>query len=102
MQLRGGFVAPGDRTQAAAASPRIHTSRSDVDGRFEIRRMRPGRYLAAAVEWIEQGRQFEPEFQQRLRRGARELTVGEGQTLTLDLTLTPDLGPDGNRVSGRG
>ena len=54
--------------------------------------MRPGHYLAAAVEWIEQGRQFEPEFQQRLRRGAREFTVGEGQTLTLDLTLTPDLG----------
>ena len=38
-----------------------------------------------------QGQQFAPEFQQRLRRVARELTVGEGQTLTLDLTLTPDL-----------
>ena len=40
---------------------------------------------------IEQGRQFAPEFQQLLRRGAREFNVGEGQTLTLDLALTPDL-----------
>jgi hypothetical protein len=47
----------------------------------------PGRYVAAAVEYLEQGRQFAPEFQQLLRRGARELVVGEGQALTLDLTL---------------
>ena len=81
---------PRDPFEPAAASRVIHTSRPDADGRFEIRRMRPGRYLAAAVEWLEQGREFAPEFQQQLRRGARELTVGEGQTLTLELTLTPD------------
>ena len=34
---------------------------------------------------------YVPEFQQLMRRGARELSVVEGQTLTLDLTLTPDI-----------
>jgi len=83
-------VLPGDPIKAAAASRRIYTSRPDANGRFEIRRVRPGPYLAAAVEWIEEGRQFAPEFQPLLRRGARTFVVGEGQTLTLDLTLTPD------------
>jgi hypothetical protein len=82
---------PRDAIEASAASRWIHTSRADANGRFEMRRVRPGRYIAAAVEWIEQGQQFAPEFQQLLRRGARELIVGEGQTLTLDLTLIPDV-----------
>ncbi|HKE86948.1 MAG TPA: carboxypeptidase regulatory-like domain-containing protein [Vicinamibacterales bacterium] len=82
---------PRDPTDVDRAPRWIHTSRAGTDGRFQIRRVRPGHYLAAAVEWIEQGQQFAPEFQQLLRRGARELTVGEGQTSTLDLTLTPDI-----------
>jgi hypothetical protein len=72
----------------AAASRWIHTARTDGNGRFEVRRVLPGRYVAAAVEYIERGQQFAPEFQQVLRRGARELVVSEGQALTLDLTLT--------------
>jgi hypothetical protein len=47
--------------------------------------------VAAAVESLEQGRQFAPEFQQRLRQGAREFTVREGEAVTVDLRLTPDL-----------
>ncbi len=82
---------PRDPAEPVAASRWIHTSRPGANGRFEIPRVRPGRYMAAAIEWIEQGRQFAPEFQQLLRHGAREFTVGEGQTLTLDLALTPDL-----------
>jgi protocatechuate 3,4-dioxygenase beta subunit len=84
-------VLPADPTGATEVPRRIYVSRPDANGRFDIRRMRPGRYLAAAVEWIEQGGQFAPEFQERLRREAREFTVGEGETLTLDVKLTPDL-----------
>jgi hypothetical protein len=64
-------------------------SHSVPDGHFEVRRVRPGRYLAAAVESLEYGRHFAPAFQQELRRGAREFSVAEGQTLMLDLTLIP-------------
>ena len=53
--------------------------------------MRPGRYVATAIETIEQGRQFAPEFQEQLRRGARDFSVREGESVTLDLTLAPDL-----------
>jgi hypothetical protein len=85
------IVFPRDAIDPAGASRWIKTSRAGTDGRYEIRRMRPGRYLAAAVGYIEPGQERSPEFQQRLRLGARELTVGEGQNLTLDLVLTPDL-----------
>jgi len=82
---------PRDPIAPTSVSRWIRTSRPSADGRFEIRHVRPGAYVAAAVEWIELGRQFAPEFQQLLRRGAHELTVGKGQTMTIDLPLTPSL-----------
>lgn len=79
---------PGAPIEAEATSRRIHTTHADAHGRFEIGGVLPGRYVAAAVEWIELGGQFAPAFQEQLRRAAREFTIDEGQTLTLDLTLT--------------
>lgn len=69
----------------------IRTARPDTYGRFEIRNVRPGRYVATAVEALEDGRQFSPEFQRELRRGAREFSLSEGETLSLDLRLMPGL-----------
>ena len=82
---------PRDSIDPAAASRWIRTARPDGNGRFQVLRVLPGRYVAAAVEYIEPGQQFAPEFQQLLRRGAREFTLSEGQSLTLDLTLTPGI-----------
>jgi hypothetical protein len=82
---------PRDSMEPAVASRWIRTARAGTNGRFQLPRILPGRYVAAAVDYIEPGQQYAPEFQQRMRRGARELTIGEGQTLTLDLTLTPDI-----------
>ena len=83
------ILLPRDSMDPAAASRWIHTTRSDGNGRFQVRRVLPGRYVAAAVEYIEPGQEFAPEFQQLWRRGARELAVVDGQALTLDLTPTP-------------
>jgi hypothetical protein len=84
-------IQPAEELEAAIAARRIRVVRPSTDGRFETRGLRPGRYIATAIEALEQGRQFAPEFQQQLRRGAREFTVGEGQAVTVDLRLTPDL-----------
>jgi hypothetical protein len=54
-----------------------------------VRNIRPGRYLATAIEALEDGREFSPEFQKQLRRDAREIMIAEGETQTLDLRLTP-------------
>jgi len=70
----------------------MSTPRPDTDGRFETRGLKPGRYVAAAIETLEQGRQFSPEFQRQLRsRAPREFTIREGEALALELRLTPGL-----------
>ena len=69
----------------------IRTARPDTRGRFEVRNLRPGRYVATAIEALEQGRQYSPEFQKELRRGAREFTLKEGETIAVDLRLTTGL-----------
>lgn len=48
----------------------------------------PGRYTATALEWIEQGRQFVPEYQQELRKSGKALNLREGESATLDLKLS--------------
>jgi hypothetical protein len=85
------ILLPRDSIDPAAASRWIHTAQSDGSGRYQVRMVLPGRYVAAAVEYIEPGQQFAPEFQRLWRRGARELVVVEGQALALDLTLTTDI-----------
>jgi hypothetical protein len=80
-------VLPAEEKEPLVASRLIRTVRPDNTGRYQTRGLRPGRYVAAAVEALEQGRQFAPEFQQQLRRGAREFVVREGETVTVDLRM---------------
>ena len=47
------------------------------------------RYLATAIEAMEPNGQYSPEFRRQLQRGAREFTLREGETMSLDLRLTP-------------
>jgi protocatechuate 3,4-dioxygenase beta subunit len=84
-------IQAADEKDPAIASRWVRITRPNNDGRFQIRGARPGRYVAAAVESLEQGRQFAPEFQQRLRQGAKEFSVREGEAVTVDLRMTPDL-----------
>jgi Carboxypeptidase regulatory-like domain len=84
-------IQPAEAKEPIITARWIRAVRPDSNGRFQTRGMRPGRYVATALETIEQGRQFSPEFQEQLRRGAREFSVREGETVTIDLTLTPGL-----------
>jgi hypothetical protein len=84
-------IQPAEAKDPLMAGRLTRTARPDTNGRFETRGMRPGRYIATAIEALEQGRQFSPEFREQLRRGAREFSLREGETMALDLTLTPGL-----------
>ena len=84
-------IQPAEAKEPLVAGRLTRTARPDTNGRFDTRGLRPGRYIATAIEGIEQGRQFSPEFREQLRRGAREFSVREGETVALDLTLTPGL-----------
>ena len=82
-------VQPADELDPNLMMRYVRTVRPDTNGRFELRALRPGRYVATAIDSLEQGRQASPEFRRQLRRGAREFAIKEGETLSLSLTLTP-------------
>jgi protocatechuate 3,4-dioxygenase beta subunit len=81
-------VQPGEPKIGAALTRYLRTMRPEQDGRFRVRGLPPGDYFATAVESLEQGRQFVPDVQARLRDTARRFTVREGESVVLDLRLT--------------
>ena len=82
---------PGEMKEGAAATRFTRTIRPDQQGAYRVRGLPPGEYLVAAVESLEQGREWDPEFQGRVRDIGRSVTLTEGQSLALDLKLTGGL-----------
>jgi hypothetical protein len=66
-------------------SRNVRTIRTDERGRFQVRGLGPGSYVAAAVEEGEGGFDFSPDFQERLRTRGRGFSLAEGETVSLDL-----------------
>jgi hypothetical protein len=82
-------VLPTEAVNPAIASRYTHALRPDQQGAFRLRALPPGSYVAAAVDALEQGSEWDPAFQAAVRSGARRFTLSEGQALTLTLTLMP-------------
>jgi protocatechuate 3,4-dioxygenase beta subunit len=74
-----------DRAKWGFLSRYVMLARPDQQGAFEAKPLPPGKYLAAAVSYIEDGEQTNPETLERLRSVATPFTLGEGgqQALTL-------------------
>lgn len=66
----------------------LATARPDQQGRFKISNLPPGRYLAVALEYLEEGQSEDPEYLETLRPLATKFTLAEGETKTLDLKVT--------------
>jgi hypothetical protein len=82
---------PSEAKAGAAATRFTRAIRPDQQGSYSVRGLPPGEYLAAAVEALEQGREWDPEFQGRVRDVGRRVTLTEGQSMTVDLKLTAGL-----------
>jgi len=63
----------------------IASVRADQQGRFSIRGLPPGRYLVAAVDFIQSGQERDPKMLERLRAGATTVVLAEGAAQ--DVTL---------------
>jgi hypothetical protein len=61
--------------------------RPDQDGRFKITGLPPGEYYVVAVDRLEPGQSGDPDFLERARSKAVSLTLREGETKTLELSL---------------
>lgn len=62
-------------------------ARPDQQGAFEVKSLPPGKYLAAAVAYIEDGEETNPETLERLRGVATPFTLREGGTQALTLKV---------------
>jgi hypothetical protein len=68
----------------------VRAARPDQRGRFQIKGLPPGEYLAVALDYVEEGAWNEPEYLESLRERAQRLTLaGEPQTLSLKLVVVP-------------
>lgn len=71
----------------APFSRRIGLARPDQSGRWSVDGLPPGRYVAAAVEAIEEGEERNPALLERLRTIGTPFTLGEGGRHTMQLTV---------------
>jgi len=82
-------VVPQTPLDGATVARRTSLAPSDQNGSFHVRALPPGRYVAAAVEGLEQGREWDPQFQKTIRASGTSFILAEGQALTLTLPLLP-------------
>jgi carboxypeptidase family protein len=81
-------VFPDNLAQWSFPSRRVRSTRVDTTGLFRIRSVPAGqRYLAVAVDYLEQGEFQDPEFLQRMKARATEITLGETETKNIELTM---------------
>jgi hypothetical protein len=66
----------------------IQSARPDQQGRFTIKGLPPGEYVAIAVSYLEPGEERDPELLEAWRKTATRFTLSEGETRTLDLNLS--------------
>ena len=68
-------------------SRHVTMARPDQQGGFQAKNLPAGRYLAVAVEAIEEGQESDPEFLERLRSLATAFTLGEGEQRSMCLKI---------------
>jgi hypothetical protein len=66
----------------------IESARPDQKGRFTVRGLPPGRYVAIAVGYLEPGEERDPDLLEVWRKAATPFTLSEGETYALDLKLS--------------
>jgi hypothetical protein len=77
-----------DPAQWREGSKRVLVARPDQNGAYRITGLPPGRYRAIAVEYLDDGEQWNPEFLAWARSRAARVELEEGVAVTLNLKLT--------------
>ncbi|MBE3072523.1 MAG: carboxypeptidase regulatory-like domain-containing protein [Acidobacteria bacterium] len=65
----------------------IQVGRPDANGQFRIRGLPPGEYLVVALDDVESGEWFDPAFLMAQKRSAVSISLGDGETKTIELKL---------------
>ena len=65
----------------------IRSARPDQNGRYEIRGLPPGEYLAAALDYVRENQWNDPEFLEELKSRADKFSLNESEHRQLDLIV---------------
>jgi 5-hydroxyisourate hydrolase-like protein (transthyretin family) len=82
-------IFPSNLREGDSPARFVRSVRPDQEGKFETKGLPPADYFAAAVETMEQGEQWDPAFQDRVKPRATRFSLREGQSLALELQLAP-------------
>jgi len=80
-------ILPLKPVEGLGASRYMRVLRPDRDGAFTVRGLPPGEFVAAALESLESGREWDPDVQKMVRSSGRDFSLSEGQNLSLNLEL---------------
>ncbi|HEX5108634.1 MAG TPA: carboxypeptidase-like regulatory domain-containing protein [Vicinamibacterales bacterium] len=78
-----------DRDRWGPNSRFVRAARPDQDGRFSIQGLPAARYLAVALDFLEAGEETDPDALERLQRLGTRLTLGDAESKTVDLKVSP-------------
>jgi hypothetical protein len=68
-------------------SRHVAMARPDQQGAFQMTNLPAGRYLAVAVEALEDGEESDPEFLERVRSVATAFSLGDGEQRSMALKI---------------
>jgi len=81
-------VFPDDPARWAFPSRFVKTARADQQGQFRIRALPPDdRYLAVAVDYLEDGEGADPQFLDQIKDRATRFSLGDGESKGIDLKI---------------
>jgi hypothetical protein len=80
-------VFPEETSRWREDSRTVRAARPDQRGEFSIKGLPAGKYLIAAVDYVQDGQWYDPEFLADLRPRAQSLSLGEAENKRVDLTV---------------
>src|SRR5207249_3814362 len=69
------------------ASRFVRAARPDQQGQAQIKGLPPGEYLAVAVDYVEDGMWYDPDYLDSLRHYAEKVTLGEAESRSVSLKI---------------
>jgi hypothetical protein len=80
-------IFPEDTSRWREDSRTVRSARPDQHGEFSIKGLPAGKYLIAAVDYVQDGQWYDPEFLADLRPRAERLSLAEAEGKRIDLTV---------------
>ncbi len=80
-------VFPEETSRWREDSRTVRAARPDQRGEFWIKGLPAGKYLIAAVDYVQDGQWYDPDFLADLRARAQPLSLAEAESKRIDLTV---------------